>query len=89
MHANSHICKIKINKAITEMETNSLLSVFLSAGRLCVTEETVLGQLCSCARYSALGMKFNVNDSTVHGKGDLNINPAKTRFYNDQLLKRQ
>lgn len=65
------------------METNGLLSVFLSAGRLCVTEETVLGQLCSCSRYSALGMMFNVNDSTGHGKGGLNINTAKTRFYNE------
>lgn len=69
------------------MEINSLLSVFLSVGRLCVIEETILGQLCSCTRYSALGMKFKVNDSTGHGKGDLNINTVKTRYYNEQLLK--
>lgn len=68
------------------MKTNSLLSAFLTVGRLCVTEETVLGQLCSCTRYSALGMKFSVSDSTGHGKGDLNINTATTRFYNEPLL---
>lgn len=35
---------------------------------------------CSCESYSALGKMFNVNDSTVHGKDDLNINARKMRF---------
>lgn len=40
----------------------------------------VSGKPHSCASYSALGTKFNVKDSTVHGKGDLNINARKMQF---------
>ena len=47
-----------------------------------------LGEICSCMDYSAVGHKFNVNESTANVKKvSLNRNTHKTRLYTDWLTK--